>query len=197
MSGGKQGITAALPSVTCEKRCLPFFIPFHQRAVSGWAWQRAERVGMLGFTAGTGQKEGSLFLHDFCRWDAPVFDCLAKSPGRQPRSHLPSFGWQHQGLWTHDKLPWGPCRWGHSHYTYRPESARYVHEKKTFSNYFRGKKKKNNPVKIVSGFIPSLSWLSRKVFSGLWPIFYLIIKGKNIASGNGSASLSKSNILNI
>lgn len=100
-----------------------FFVPFHQRPVSGWAWQRVGRVGMLGFTAGTGQKEGSLFLHDFCRWDAPVFDCLAKSPGRQPRSHLPSFGWQHQGLWTHNKLPWGPCRSGHSHYTYRPESA--------------------------------------------------------------------------
>lgn len=60
-----------------------------------------------------------------------------------------------------------------------------------------GGKKRKKSVKIVSGFIPSPSWLSRKVFSGLWPIFYLIIKGKNIVSGDGSASLSKSNISNI
>lgn len=52
-------------------------------------------------------------------------------------------------------------------------------------------------MKIVSGFIPSPSWLSRKVFSGLQPVFYLIIKGKSIAFGDVSASLSKSNILNI
>lgn len=52
-------------------------------------------------------------------------------------------------------------------------------------------------MKIVSGFVPSASWLSRKIFSGLQPIFYLIIKGKSFAFGNVSASLSKVNILNI
>lgn len=31
MSGGKQRIPAALPSVIREKWCLPFFLPFHQR----------------------------------------------------------------------------------------------------------------------------------------------------------------------
>lgn len=31
-------IPAALPSVTCEKWCLPFFLPFHPRLVPGWAW---------------------------------------------------------------------------------------------------------------------------------------------------------------
>lgn len=58
---------------------------------------------MLGRTVGTGQKEGAVI---FVRWDASVLDCLAKYPGRQLRSHLPSFGWQHQGLWRQE-LPWG------------------------------------------------------------------------------------------
>lgn len=52
-------------------------------------------------------------------------------------------------------------------------------------------KKKKKIVQIVSDFIPSPSWLSRNIFSGLWPIFYLIFKGKNIAFGDVSGSLSK------
>lgn len=42
----------------------------------------------------------------FVRWDASVFDCLAVYPSRRLRSHLPSLGWQHQGLWR-QQLPWG------------------------------------------------------------------------------------------
>lgn len=41
----------------------------------------------------------------FVRWDASLFDCLAKYSSKQLRSHLPSLSWQHQGLWR-QKLPW-------------------------------------------------------------------------------------------
>lgn len=62
-----------------------------------------------------------------------------------------------------------------------------------------GKKKTPKPLVevFVSGFILCPSWLSTKVLSGVWPMFYFIIKGGNIAFSNVSASLSKSNILNI
>lgn len=147
-------------------------------------------TGVLRLTVGQGKRRRAML---FVRWDASGFDCLVKYPGRQLRCHLPCFGWQHQGLWRQE-LPWGPWRWGHSPYTYRPESGMFM-RRKYFKLFWGGGKKKT--VKIVFSFVPSPSWLSRKIFWGLWPIFYLIIKGKNIAFGDVSASLSKSNILNI
>lgn len=126
----------------------------------------------------------------FPRWDATGFDCLAKHPGRGLASLLPQ-----------PCCPGASASREHSHYIYSPEAARYFCEKKIFSKcsgaggWGGGVKK---PVEIfVSGFILSPSWLSRKLLSGVWPIFYFIIKGKNISFSSVSASLSKSNILNI
>ena len=59
---------------------------------------------------------------------------------------------------------------------------------------FQGKKKWQTVDVLVSGFILSPSWLSGKLLSGVWPIFYFIIKGKNIVFSNVSARLGKSNI---
>lgn len=173
-----------------------FFVPFHQRPVSGWAWQRVGRVGVLGFTAGTGQKEGSLFLHDFCSWDAPVFDCLAKPQAGSSGPTCPALAGNTRGF-GHTTSCHGAPAGGGTAITPTDQSQPAMFMRRKHFQIISGEKKIKKPVKIFSGFIPSLSWLSRKVFSGLWPIFYLIIKGKNIASGNGSASLSKSNILNI
>lgn len=101
----------------------------------------------------------------FARWDLSVFHCLAEYPGMQLRSPLSSFGWQHQGLWGQE-LPWGLCHGGGvAAVTPTDQSQPGVFMRRKYFQIILGGKK---PVKIVSGFITSPSWLSKmssQVFS--------------------------------
>lgn len=79
----------------------------------------------------------------FVRWDASVFDCLAKYSGKQLRSRLPSFSWQHQGLWRQE-LPL-VVEVQPSHLQARVSQVLLMFmRRKYFQIIFRGEKKKKN-----------------------------------------------------
>lgn len=134
-------IPAALPSVR-NGAYLFFFTLSPKAGVRLGMAEGGESRRCSGSQWGQGKRRGAMI---FVRWDPSVFHCLAKYPGMQLRSHLSSLGWQHQGHGDRSCHGASAMVAARSCCIYRPESARYVHEKKIFSNYFRwgGEKEKN------------------------------------------------------